>query len=165
MQELLENDGVVILHDDEEKKRLKGVVLPVFLACWDDICEADDLALFYTYRMEDQAPGSFVAMSDGYSTIKVNAETGVSLSAVGVSVEAMDKGLDYAVLVLLHELCHLLVREPPAKDQMEHSEAFHARLDGLLAKFNFVFGLDIQNDYFGLASERPQEGAESVLTV
>ncbi len=148
-----QEDGVVLLDDQEARERLKKIFTLAFFACYSDFCKAGDLCLVYPYSMDGQNEKSQIADCDGFSSRKTDPKTGEPRCAIGVSVEAMDVGMDYAVLVLLHELTHMIVIEPQPENFTHHSAYFHSVLDELIEKFNTAYKTEIVNDYIGLAPE------------
>ena len=152
-KQLEQEDGIILLDDQEARDRLRSVLVPAFVACFEDFCKAGDLCLVYPFSMDGQSEESQIADCDGFSSRKTDPQTGKPRCAIGVSVEAMDAGTTYAVLVLLHELCHLIVIEPQTENFTDHSAHFHATLDELIEKYNTAYKTEIVNDYFGLAPE------------
>lgn len=76
---------------------------PVFFALREDIFTSD-LSLVYLYRQSEQSDEFLEA--DGLCNI--SAEYGTI--SIGISVEALKYDLDYSVMVLIHEITHLLCK-------------------------------------------------------
>lgn len=72
------------------------------------------------------------------------------LYCIGIGTAALDKGPDYVLLVLLHELAHVLIDKDRPGNHEEHDEAFHAMLDQLILAVNDFSGKNLKNDYYGL---------------
>jgi len=138
----LDHLGVVRCGDPQQMEKLKGVLVEVFAALPDLLPQLVDRGLdtFYLYRQQDQEGGD--RLNDGVCCFDHQEDGGV-LFAVGVAVEAMDKGADYAVLVVLHECVHIIKGG-------EHNQEFHAVLSELLRRFHSVTGRLIINDKYGL---------------
>lgn len=63
-----------------------------------------------------------------------------TLYAVGISLEAIERGKEYTELLFLHELAHIF-------GGGEHSTEFHRELDRMIERFNKETGSRIVNDY------------------
>lgn len=97
--------------------------------------------LFFLYDMErDNVP------HDGKSVWDTNS-AGREVTALGMATQAIRQGRDYAVMVFLHELAHLITREPG------HTAAFHQYLDYLLSEVETFSGIPVKNDYYGLSPD------------
>ena len=59
---------------------------------------------------------------------------------IGISKSALDKGEEYALMVLLHELTHVLSRS-------DNRMIFHGLLDGMILELNSKTGLHVVNDH------------------
>lgn len=88
---------------------------------------------------------------DGISWKDVTPDAG-TLYAVGLSHEATEQGFEYAAMVAMHEMCHVLCDIAGTCKIHEHDQHFHGVLDGLIKRFNTQTGLEVKNDYFGLDS-------------
>lgn len=97
--------------------------------------KAAALAYAFFYRQREQSE-RFRAF-DGLS-MNVGGHT-----CIGVSDLALQRGADYAALIFLHELAHVVHKD--------HSEAFHRYLDRLISRYNQAAGRSVKNDYSGLA--------------
>lgn len=134
----IQSQGAVFCTDERERQRAKEVaaavwsVFPEYLGC---------VSALYVYRM-DQQQCEDLKQADGITWTDVTQDIG-TLYAIGLSVEALNVGTDYSVLVFLHELCHVLV-------DREHSLTFQIRLNELIRKFDQATGRKIENDYYGL---------------
>ena len=145
----VQDQGIIICFDPAEREFAKRTFAPitnVFLP--DLLCSA--LSLVYVYDMDKQPPA--VKKCDGYSSVSERQSDGQRVASVGISLQALHAGEDYAVLVFLHELTHILSGFPS-----EHGTGFHAFLDRLIERYNRATGAAVQNDYFGLA-ETAQKG-------
>lgn len=76
---------------------------------------------------------------------------GRRVASIGISIQALHAGHDYAIMVFLHEMAHVLSSFPSA-----HGPEYHAYLDRLIERYNQAAGTEITNDYFGLC-ETAQE--------
>lgn len=88
---------------------------------------------------------------DGISWKDVTSDAG-TLFAVGLSREATEQGFEYAAMIAMHELCHVLCDIAEICEIHEHDRHFHNVLDGLIKRFNDQTGLTVKNDYFGIGS-------------
>lgn len=140
--EWLDSLGIVRCGDPRQMDKLKTVLVEVFAALPDLLPQLVDRGLdtFYTYRQQEQEGGD--RLNDGVCWFDHQQDGGV-LYAIGVSVEAMEKGADYTVLVILHEVVHILKGG-------EHNQEFHSTLNGLLQRFNAATGRLVVNDKYGL---------------
>lgn len=140
----IQGTGVVVCWDLALRKTVAQYLLPVFQTLRETI-QPLSLVCIYLYQQADQPPnlrtdgGALMKDVDGIQWVDVTPDRG-KLYAVGLSVEALDKGKDYVQFLFLHELTHIL-------SGGEHSEEFHQCLDGLIERFNRHTGSRIVNDY------------------
>lgn len=144
---LLKKQGMVICRDPAWMEKLEDIFIRVSLALFDVILGCD-LALVYCYDQQQQPPRQ--SINDGYSSVHQHTTDGRRVSSVGVSIQALQRGPEYAVMVLIHELGH--VTEPNAP---EHGRQFHECVDRMIERYNKTFGANVTNDYFGLEAGRP----------
>lgn len=142
---LLRRGGMNPAHDPVMREELRRVFTPVFIALQDEITTKNPLNFVYCYDQDAQPPR--ISACDGYSSVHVDRLTGRRVASIGISVQALRAGEDFAGLILLHELAHVLIDDTAAHD---HDEAFHALLDQLIERFNQKTGKAIVNDYQGL---------------
>lgn len=138
--------GIKICFDPAERELAKRTFTPITSIFWPDLL-CSPLSMVYLYDMDDmdeQPPA--IQKCDGYSSVSEQQSDGRRVASVGVSLQALRAGESYAVLVFLHELCHVLYGVPP------HGREFHQKLDLLIERYNRATGAAIVNDYFGLAN-------------
>lgn len=128
----LTNNGIKPCFDSYDNKLLRLLFTPIFFALIDDIFTSD-LSLVYLYRQSEQSDE--FAEVDGLCNISVEYGT----TSIGISAEALEYDLDYAVMVLIHEITHLLCKGT--------SPDFFMRMDKLLHKYNRFTTSKICNDY------------------
>lgn len=133
--------GAVICTDPVEKKRLAGLVAPV-AAVFPNLVSR--LAGVYPYYMRDQG-GELLPECDGISWKYHDNQTGSTVFLVGISIEGMDAGAEYAAFLFLHELAHTVTG-------CEHNTAFHDQLNSMIKTYNQATGANIANDLFGWPS-------------
>lgn len=122
----------------EFAKRTFATITDVFLP--DLLCSC--LSLIYLYDQDAQPPE--ISKCDGYSSVSERQSDGKRVASIGISLQTLHAGEDYAVLVFLHELCHVLYGFPA------HGQVFHKRLDSLIERYNLLTGAGVKNDYQGL---------------
>lgn len=143
----LQSEGVVLCEDPEALALARPVFLSVaetFPAYIPD-CVQD----FYVYRCSEQ-PEDLQSM-DGINWKDCTRDAG-NLYSIGLSVEALEKGTAYAIMICLHEMCHALCDIAEIGGDDDHDERFHSILDGLISRYNCQNGTAVENDYFGLES-------------
>lgn len=143
----IQNEGVVLCDDPEALTMARPVLMAIadtFPAYIPD-CVQD----FYIYRCSEQPEG--LEHMDGINWKDCTRDAG-NLYSIGLSVEALEKGVAYASLVCLHELCHALCDIAEIVGSNDHDQRFHSILDGLIERYNAKTGLQVKNDYFGLDS-------------
>lgn len=128
----LEDNGIRLCFDSDKMKLLKFLLMPIFLALRDEIFTSD-LSLIYLYRQAEQSEK--FAGSDGLCNI--SAEYGTT--SIGISAEALEYDADYAVMLIIHEIAHLLCKGT--------TPDFFVRMDKLLNKYNRLTNSKIYNDY------------------
>jgi len=139
----VEQQGLAINDDNTDYQRdlmrVYDEIYPLFCTQLEQV----GFRYLYSWMQSAQKVERF-RVCDGYSSFSTNIYTGARASSIGISCAAIARGHDYIVLVLLHELAHLLL------PQEEHSEYFHYVLDDLIAQYNARFGSHVRNDYYGL---------------
>lgn len=133
----VETEGGVAYEDPSAKKRLLDYLLPVAQVFPKLV---NMVSAVYVYRM-DQQTGS-AAGPDGISWENHTSDVGI-LYAIGISLEAMDKGPAYTQFIFLHELTHIITGH-------EHDPVFHGQLNKLLSIFNEATGANLTNDMIGM---------------
>lgn len=136
------DQGIKICFDPAERELAKRTFAPITNTFLPDLlCSA--LSLIYVFDQAAQPPA--VKRCDGYASVSVSESESDrrQVASIGISLQALHAGANYAVLIFLHELCHVLYGFP------SHGPAFHKRLDKLIARFNTTVGTNIQNDYQG----------------
>lgn len=128
----------------EDVELLKAVLLPVMAIFEYEIAE---LAAVFVYRQQEQTGEAKGA--DGITLWFSNPKIYATVFSVGVSVEALRAGEEYATMVFLHELAHVRVSTMDS-EAMPHDRFFHSYLDKLIERYNQRTGKRIENDYFGL---------------
>ena len=139
VMEWAKTQGAVICDDPKEQQRLMEYIVPV-AAVFPDLVK--QVSATYAYRMEEQRKKA--AGADGMSWRDVTGQKG-TLYAIGVSVEAMDSGMEYAQFVFMHELAHVVTGEG-------HTTAFHDKLNEMIDIYNEATGANIVNDFFAWPS-------------
>lgn len=142
----LEKQGFVRCRDPHWAAETKRIFTGVIFALQRVIMKSS-LSLVYCYDQRQQPPN--LAGFDGYSSVHTHEPDGRRVSSIGVSVQALQMGDEYAAFILLHELAHVTGRNEP-----EHGQLFHAWLDMLIVSYNKATGAKIINDYCGLESRR-----------
>lgn len=128
----------------EDIELLKAVLLPVMAIFEYEVAE---LAAVFVYRQQEQTGEAKGA--DGITLWFSNPRIYAIVFSVGVSVEALKMGNDYATMVFLHELAHVRV-SPTDNEAMKHDRFFHSYLDKLIERYNQRTGKRIKNDYLGI---------------
>lgn len=141
----IQNEGAVMCEDPE----VLAMARPVFMAVTETFSAyiPDCVQDFYVYRCSEQ-PEDLQSM-DGINWKDCTRDAG-NLYSIGVSVEALEKGTAYAIMICLHELCHALCDIAEIGGNDDHDERFHAILDGLISRYNRQNGTAVENDYLGL---------------
>ncbi len=137
----IQKEGAVFCDDPIAKDRLAKTIIPIALLFPDLVGR---LITIYLYKMDEQGNAELRA-SDGMSWKYCDEKTGKASYAIGISVEGLDIGTEYAQFLLLHELAHI------ATDS-DHTTAFHNQLNEMIRKFNAETGATITNDLFGWPS-------------
>lgn len=139
VMEWAKSQGAVVCNDPKERQRLLDYIVPV-AAVFPDMVKQVNAT--YVYRMEEQKKKA--AGADGMSWKDVAGQKG-TLYAIGISVEALDGGPDYAAFVFMHELAHVVTGEG-------HTSAFHDKLNEMIDIYNKATGANIVNDFFAWPS-------------
>ena len=127
---------------------MREILIKVFAAI-PNVVFTSILSLVYTYDMTRQP--SAISKSDGYSSISEHLSDGRQVASIGISLQALQSGPDYATLVFLHELAHVTIDRRLVKG--EHS-AFLFWLDQLITRFNKYHSSRIINDIANKAAGR-----------
>jgi len=133
----IETEGGVAYKDPAAKERLLDYLLPVMQVFPEFV---NMVSAVYVYRT-DQQTGS-AAGPDGISWENHTSDVGI-LYAVGISLEAMDKGPEYTQFLFLHECTHIITGH-------DHDHVFHGQLNQLLSIFNETTGANLRNDMIGM---------------
>lgn len=131
----LKAQGVVICNDPEAAELFLTYTIPV-ASTFPEI--VDKLSAVYTYRMNEQGTAD-LRSNDGISW-HYESELGM-LYGIGLSVEALNSGRDYAAFVFLHELCHIAT-------STDHSISFHDTLGKMIDRYAKEEGHILVNDMF-----------------
>lgn len=140
--ELVRQQGVRICCDPAELELARRTFLHITKTFFPELlCSC--LSLVYIYDMDEQPPA--LSMCDGRASISETFPDGRQVASIGISLQALHAGEDYSILILLHELTHVLSGFPS-----EHGPEFHAYLDRLVERYNLETRSSIVNDYFGM---------------
>ena len=139
---LLEQQGLVRYMDPHWAAEAKRLFLSIIVAL-PDVIMGSVLSLVYVYDQRQQPVD--LAKNDGYSSVSEQMQDGHRVASIGVSIQALQRGDAYAMMILLHEMAHILRSYP-----VEHGVEFHAQLDQLINRFNAATGSSLVNDRFGL---------------
>lgn len=120
----IESQGVVFYYGKPEREKAKEY-LRVMPAVLPELVRM--LSAVYLYRQSEQADGSM----DGILWRDVTRDGDGILYAVGLSVEAVERGKEYTQFLFIHELAHILA---PG----EHEQPFKQITAALLARFNSI---------------------------
>ena len=137
---LIDRQGLIRCTDQHWVMEAKRLFLPIVIAL-QNVVMGSILALVYVYDQHQQPAN--LAKNDGYSSVSKRQTDGRRVASIGVSIQALQQGDEYAVMVLLHELTHILSSYPA-----EHGTEFHRTLDKLIARYNAATGAKIENDCF-----------------
>lgn len=132
----LRTQGVVICNDQKAIELFFAYTVPV-AAVFPEI--VDKLSAVYTYRMNEQGTLD-LRSNDGISWYH-ESNLGM-LYGIGLSVEALESGRDYAAFVFLHELCHIATG-------CDHTIAFDDKLEEMIDRYAKETGHILPNDMFG----------------
>ncbi len=99
------------------------------------------LSAIYLYRQSEQATER-LRKCDGIIWKDVTTDGNGTLYAVGLSVEAVEKGEAYVQFLFLHELAH--IPAPCAPD--EHGPQFRREMARLLDRFNRATGSTLEDE-------------------
>lgn len=123
--------GIKICTDESERERAMLFLLPIFQVFREEI-STSSLSLIYLYRQSEQSEE--FADFDGRCYVSADCDT----SSIGLSVELLHADNDYCVMVILHELAHLL---------RVGDENFFRIMDELVQRYNSATKSMIANDY------------------
>lgn len=99
------------------------------------------------YDMSAQPEGASSRTADAVAYFTTNGEA--KLYGLAVSVQAICKGDDYLLFVIIHELAHIVLEAEGKNSEMSHDELFEAYLLELLRFFNEQTGKHLKNDFSG----------------
>lgn len=137
----IQKEGGVICKDPFTKVRLTEYITPV-AALFPELIE--NLLVVYPYCMNEQGSPD-LCKDDGIDWEYHDTKTGKVIHAIGISVEGLEKGAEYAQFLFMHELAHIAAGG-------NHTVAFHDQLNAMIKKFNAETGSKITNDLYGLPS-------------
>ena len=92
---LIDRQGLIRCTDRYWIAEAKGAFLKIIGALWDDIM-GSTLSLVYCYDQSIQPTA--IAKCDGYSSVSERQSDGQRVASVGISLQALHAGEDYAVL-------------------------------------------------------------------
>lgn len=142
IHEIKKEAGIIVSNDRQGMETLIGYLAETIPAELLELA-ANKVDLFFTYSMCESD-----VHNDGSTTWTRHTATGKTLYAVGIAQEAIAQGRQYACLVWLHELCHVLCGMGEG-----HTELFHSMLNQMLILTNEATGENIKNDYCGLSPD------------
>lgn len=133
-----ERKGAVICDDPAEKQRLAEYIAPVAAQFPFFVGK---LVGVYPYSMAEQNREDKHEV-DGITWEYHDPATGEVGYLIGISIEALEAGQDYAAFLFMHELAHITT-------DGGHPRAFHDQLGELLLIYNRATGANLVNDMFG----------------
>ena len=137
--ERLEGEGLVLDDNPAALARLEYLLERVRSVLAGDV--AHELSALFTFRESEQVNEDWQG-ADGWLWWCSTPQQ--KFYAIGISSEVLeDTDENYIILVLLHEIAHLLSGQG-------HNAAFTGCLDKLLAEYNKKTGANIANDYAGI---------------
>lgn len=149
----IESQGMIF----SDEPSITADVEPVFRALQNNFPEFwECVTLQFCYVAVEQPED--LRAADGYCRVDITSDLG-ALYAIGLSYEATEEGFEYAAMVAMHELTHVLCAIAGTCKVHEHDWHFHNVLDGLIKRFNVQTGLQVTNDYYGLESH--MDGSKS----
>ena len=128
----VKEDGIIFCFDPDERKKAKELFLPVMQVLQDDL-KNSSLSLIFIYRQGEQK-GVF-AECDGLCFTAYDED----VASIGISTELINGNREYAYMVILHEITHLLLNNQDV--------GFFGKLDNLIRRFNEATGCNVVNDY------------------
>lgn len=131
------SQGAVICTDLDKREEAKRYFMPIALLFPE---YALRLSAIYVYKQSEQKGD--LRNSDAINWKDVTKDGNGVLYAIGISIEALQKGAEYATLCLIHELCHI--------EEQSHGTSFHRLLNSMIQRYNSVMGTNIVNDNNGL---------------
>lgn len=135
--------GIKICFDEKERQFARELFSPLNTILRDELLSSC-LSLIYLYDQREQP--TKIKKFDGYTSKRRYQKGEQRAAAIGISVQALHTSNEYAIMVFLHELTHILYESPK-----EHDIYFHNFLNFLIEKYNNATGAKIKNDYFGLS--------------
>ena len=97
---LIKQQGVVFSDDPQARAAIREAFAKIFLAL-PDVVRNSSLSLLYPYEMSRQPSG--ISTCDAYCSVSEHFSDGRQVASIGISVEAIRRGPDYAAFVALHE--------------------------------------------------------------
>lgn len=137
----IQKKGAVICDDPIMKLRLTEYIVPV-ATLFPELIE--NLFAVYPYYMNKQ-DSEELRKDGGVCWEYHDTKTGKVVFAIGISIEGIEKGAEYAQFLFMHELAHIAAGG-------NHTVAFHDQLNVMIKKFNAETGSKITNDLCGLPS-------------
>lgn len=128
----IESQGVVFYYGKPEREKAKEY-MRAMPAVFPELVGM--LSAVYLYRQSEQADGSM----DGILWRDVTRDGNGVLYAVGLSVEAVERGKEYTQFLFIHELAHILA---PG----EHEPPFQQIVAALLDRFNSETGSSLEGE-------------------
>lgn len=117
--------------------------------------DADVLRVFL-FDENENTHVDFLAGADGVCLWQeADRNAAIKSCVIGVGLSALERGEDYLIFLLLHELTHGLLRF----SEHDHEAKFHNQLDYLISLFNSHTGMSIGNDY----SQLPESEKNGVV--
>lgn len=129
--------GAVFTYDEAAERQVKYLFYEVFRVFPEYIKR---LSAIYIYDQNEQPED--LRVSDAIHWQDVTFDIG-TLHAIGLSLQAIERGASYSILCILHEMTHMV-------GFLNHDGKFHGHLDGLIGHYNAATGKNIKNDYQGL---------------
>lgn len=142
-RKLVEDQGIVISKDAAAYELARAAFAKVAIA-EQNFLFPSTLRLVYVYDMDEQPKEHEISNSDGFSGVSEKMEDGKRVSSIGISIQALQKSEEYAALIFLHELAHVV------SHGRKHDKLYHVLLDMMIAQYNDHHGTHVVNDYFGL---------------
>ncbi len=147
--EFVLQQGVIISSDPDYRQQAREVVENVFRALPEYVLKSR-LSLIYVYDQMQQPPG--ISDSDGYASIYEHSTSGRRVESIGISIQALQRGMEYAAFVFMHELTHITINHRFLKGS--HGGLFHYLLNLYLMYYNRYHGTKIENDYYHDVDEK-----------
>lgn len=108
----------------------------------------------FLYRLSEQEQGN---RHEGHAQVYFDRLTGVRSYAIGISVEALETGAEYAAGVLCHELGHVLT-DRQNQGIADHSDTFRRNTLECIKRYEQETGKDLSKwDFTGAAVQIRRE--------